>query len=228
MTVTNRTAALGLAAVVVLAAACGNSGEDSLEQLIERETGEDVNIDFGEDGINVQTDEGSFTVDDDGNFVITGEDGEVITGDIDADGDSVNVQSDDGNISIEGDGETGSVEISGDDGDVSFQSSTEIPPEWPADVPQPTGLDIEVGSAFTDENGTAVTVTGTVGGDLVTYVGEYSAMLEAAGLPQTSNFESDGAATAFHENAMWDVVVSGTPLDDGTNQMSVFVSPQAP
>ena len=68
-----RMSAIGVAGVVVLAAACGgSSSEESLERLIEEETGEDVEIDFDDGGISVESDEGSFSVDEEGQASLLG------------------------------------------------------------------------------------------------------------------------------------------------------------
>jgi hypothetical protein len=217
MTTTYRTAGLAIAAIVVLANACSNSGEEGLEQLIEQQSGEDVEIDFSDDGFDIQTDEGSFSVDDEGNFVAVGEDGEVITGDINADDNSINIESDDGNVVIEGDGETGSVQISGDEGDISFESSQSIPDSWPADVPQPTGLTILAATTFDDGTDSGITVVGTTTVSAAEYLASYGPMLEGAGLSQSTLIESEGNVQAFYENDVWFVSVFGGSNDGETN-----------
>ncbi len=226
ITITPRAVAV-VAAVAVLATACGNSAEDGLEQLIEEQSGEDVDIDFDNGGISFESDEGTFTIDEEGNFIAVGPDGEVVTGDVDADGNSINIQSDDGDISIEGDGETGDVNISTDEGDVSFSSSQEIPDAWPSEIPEPTGLTVLAGTTFDDGTNSGVTVSGTTADSPQDYLAAYEPMLEAAGLTRTSFFENAGNLTAFYENADWVVTVSGAIIDDGSN-ISVGVSPATP
>lgn len=224
---TTRTTRSGaLVAIMLVAAACGNSTEDGIERLIESETGGSVEIDLGgDDGINIQTEDGGITFDEDGNFTVVGADGEVITGDIDVDGDSINIESDDGDMSIQGDGESGDVLISSDDGDVSFSSSQDIPEQWPPEVPEPTGLAIIAGGAFDDGTNSSVTVTGTSPASPTEYIAVYGPMLEAAGFEQTSFFEAGGNVTAFFESAVWNVSVSGASDGGGSTTINVGVTP---
>lgn len=227
MNSTHRIAGLALAGVVLLGA-CGSSSEDSLEQIIENETGEDVEIDIDDDGgFSLESEDGSFSIDEEGNFTVVGEDGEVITGDVDASGDEIVVQSEDGDVVIQGDGESGSIEISGEDGDVSFATSDEIPDEWPAEVPQPTGLTVYAGSVFDDGTNSGVTVTGGTSVSPVEYVESYGPMLEAAGYAQTTYLENDGNVTAFYEGGGWSISVSGA-VGDGESNINVGVTPANP
>ena len=114
---------LGAAGFALVLTACGNATESGIEELIESQGGGDVDLDLdGDGGFSVQTEEGGMTIDEDGNFVITDADGSVVTGDVDTESGEVNIESEDG----------------------SFRSgaTTELPDEWPGEIPEPSGLAI--------------------------------------------------------------------------------------
>lgn len=101
-------AGLCLGAVALVGTACGGSSEDSIEELIEQNSGEDVDIDFGEDGFSVQTEDGEFSieVDEDGSFTFDSDDG---SGSFDADGEGG------GDFTFDGDGESGDISVDTDE-----------------------------------------------------------------------------------------------------------------
>ncbi len=224
MNTVHRKAGLTLVGVLVLATACGDSGQEGIEQLIEQQSGGSVDVEFGDDGgISVQSEDGSFSIDEEGNFVVVDENGEVITGDIDANGDSINIESDQGNVVVDGDG--GNVQISGDEGDVSFQTGSDIPADWPSAVPVPDGLTV-VSSATFDEGGGRLTfsVQGVPATDAAGFVADYGAALEAAGFDRSSFFESPSGVSATWETGSWMVSLIGGDDGSGSDAMTVVVS----
>ena len=90
---------LVLVAGATVLTACGDSGEQGVEELIEQQSGGDVDINTDDGGIAIQTEDGSMTVDEDGNFVVTDENGETITGNADSDDGSMTVEGEDGSFS---------------------------------------------------------------------------------------------------------------------------------
>ncbi len=219
---TTRTAGLVLISGALIATACG-SDEASLEELLEAETGDDVEIDLDNDGgFSLESEEGSISVDEEGNFVITDEEGQVITGDVDVDGDSIVVESDDGQVVV--DSEDGSFEITDEEGNVAITGSEDFPEDWPAAVPQPTGLDIVGSSTFADDVSQGWTVVGTTDMSPVDYLASYGPMLEAAGFSQTTNFESEGNVSAFYEGTEYFVTVAGALETSGANTMTIALA----
>ena len=199
----NRRGGFVLAIVVVGAAAlsaCGNATETGLEKVIEQQGGGNVDIDTDDGGISIQTEDGSMTIDEDGNFVVTDENGETITGSADADGESFNVESEDGSFSA--------------------GATTELPEEWPGEIPQPSGLAITSATVIGSDGETAITVSGTVAGD--GFVESYAGALESAGFDEESTFTSDGMINNVYANDMWrvGVVYFG---DESENQVTVSV-----
>lgn len=204
--------------------------EEGAERIIEAETGEDVELDFdnGDGSFSVQTEDGSFSLNEDGDFVVTGEDGEVFTGSADDDG--LVVLDEDGNsvVDVSGDGETGEITMQGEDGESVFRMVTEIPAEWPSEVPRPEGLTIESGSFVSADGETVMTVLGVPGGDgAIRYVEAYTAALESSSMIETGRFDSasDGTETAQRtfETETWTLNINGFDDDEsGVVNISLF------
>lgn len=182
-----------VAASASLLASCAKATETGIEQIVESQSGEDVDLDLDDDGsFSVQTEEGGMTVDEDGNFVITDENGETITG---------NAGAEDGDYAIET-----------EDGDFRMDASGDVPDEWPDDVPQPDGVTGASASVQSFDDQLGISFTGTAGDD---FVDDYSAALEGAGLEQISNFESAENTTRIFEDDTWTVTVSVYDTGDG-------------
>ncbi len=183
-------------------AACGNSTESGVEELIESQAGGDVDLDLDEDGgLSVQTEDGGMSIDEDGNFVITDADGSVVTGNADTEGGGFSAESDDGSFRVD--------------------TSGDVPEEWPDDVPQPQG--IADASSTVTQSSTELAITITGGADEA-FVDDYSETLESAGYEQTSTFESDANITRVFENETWTVSINAFP-DGDTNQVAVSLFP---
>lgn len=214
---------IAASALTLAAAACSTDDafESLVENAIERESGEDVNIDFdsGDGSFSIDTGEGSMSMDEDGNFVITDENGEVITGDIDVGGDGFDVSTDDGSFSM-GTDEDGNVTMETEDGTFSGGATTEVPDEWPSDVPEPSGVDIDSGSVFTDGQNSNVSVTGTTG-DGADWAESYGAQLEGAGFDEQSSISSQESVLVTYARGEQEMV-SMQAFDDGDG--SWFVS----
>lgn len=192
---------LVVAGCAIAFAACGDSAENGIEQLIESQGGGDVDLDLdGDGGFSVQTEEGGMTIDEDGNFVITDADGSVVTGEVDAENGGVNVESEDGSF--------------------SSGATTELPEEWPAVIPEPNGLAIASATVIGSDTEQAITVSGTVDGD--GFVESYANALGSAGFDEASTFESDGMINNVYSNDQWTVGVIYFG-EDSENQVTVSV-----
>jgi len=194
---------LGLAGFALTFTACESASEAGLEKLIESESGGDVELDLnGDGGISVQTEDGGMSVDEDGNLVVTDADGSVVTGNIDA--------------------ETGDVSIETEDGSFSSGSTTELPDEWPSEIPEPDGLAITSATVIGSDTEQSFTVIGTVAGDGAGFVESFGSALEDAGFNVDSTFTSDGTINNVYSNASWSVSVAY--FGDATeNQATVSV-----
>ena len=191
---------LVLVAGATVLTACGDSSETGVEKLIEEQSGGDVDINTDDGGIAIQTEDGSMTVDEDGNFVVTDENGETITG---------NADSGDGSMTVEG-----------EDGSFSGGATTELPDEWPSDVPAPDGLTIASAFVVSDTGSDAISVSGTVDGE--DFLDDYGSQLEDAGFESTSEFKAEGTANRVYSSDTWTVGISYVE-DESGNQVTISV-----
>ena len=218
---------IGAGATLALVAT-GCSGEDAtesiIEQAIENESGEDVDIDFGDGGFSVESEDGSFSLDEDGNLVIIGEDGEEITGTFDDEG--FTIEGEDGEEITgsfdDGGGDDGSFTLETDEGTITAGSATEVPDTWPPVVPVPTEFPIETASSFTSGDQLNVTVGGN-SPDGPAAVEAYSAKLLAAGFENQSTFTSNDSSNSSFVQGDLTVSVSAFNNGDGTWLTSVVV-----
>lgn len=204
-------AAFTAVALASLTAGCGKIAERATEEAVERaveaDTGGDVDVDFSDDGISVQSDEGDFTlnVDEDG-VAIEGTDADGNDFSLDADEGGVNAEGGDGTFDLDSDGNftvtdengevtTGEVSaddnsldftVEGDDGNAVFNSGEGIPDQWPSDVPRPEGLTEIFGTYIADESGENVVVTGSTGDSAQDAFDTYAARLVDAGFTEDS------------------------------------------
>jgi hypothetical protein len=192
---------LGASGLAIALSACGNATETGIEKLIESQGGGDVDLDLdGDGGFSIQTEEGGMTIDEDGNFVITDADGSVVTGNADA--------------------ESGEFTVESEDGSFSSGATTELPENWPADVPEPEGLAISSATVIGSHSELAVTVVGNVDGE--GFVDSYASALESAGFEEQSTFTADGTINNVYSNGEWTVGLLYFG-DESENQATVSV-----
>lgn len=124
-----------------------------------------------------------------------------------------------GDVDVDLDGDDG-VSIQTEDGSFSSGATTELPQEWPGDVPEPDGLAITSAAVIGSGTEQAINVTGTVDGE--GFVESYGNALQSAGLNEDSTFESDGTISNVYSNANLTVgvVYSG---DQSENQVNISV-----
>jgi hypothetical protein len=172
------------AGLAIALSSCGNATETGIEQLIESQGGGDVDLDVdGDGGFSMQTEEGGMTIDEDGNFVITDADGSVVTGSADA--------------------ESGEFSVESEDGSFTSGATTELPEQWPTDVPEPDGLAITNATVIGSDSELVVTVVGNVDGE--GFVEEYAGELESAGFEEKSTFTADGTINNVYSDGEWTV-----------------------
>lgn len=203
---------VGVATLAVLTTGCGRvierATEEAVERAVESESGENVDVDFNDDGISVESDEGDFTLsaDEDG-VEIDGTDGDGNDFSVNADEDGLEASSDGGgSLDVDADGSftatdadgevtSGEVDVDGDsldftvegeDGDSVFTTGEGIPEQWPSDIPQPEGLD-EVFSTYVAEGGGEnIAITGNTSGSAQDVFDSYTGRLVEAGFDETS------------------------------------------
>jgi flagellar basal body rod protein FlgG len=220
-------------AACVAFSACGAIAEkvteEGAERIIEAESGENVDLDFnsGDGSFSVKTEDGSFSVNENGEFVVTDADGSVFSGSASDDG--VVVVDDNGNpvLNVSGDGDSGEISIQGENGEDVYRVVTDVPDEWPSDIPRPEALTVDAGSYASADGETLMTLIGAPdNGDAVEYTENYSKALLAAGLTETGRFDSSANGTTnaqrTYESDRWVVNVSGY-FDDSTNAISISV-----
>jgi hypothetical protein len=196
------------AGVTVMLSACSDAAETGIEQLIEQQGGGNVDIDSDDGSFSIQTEDGSMTVDENGNFVITDENGETITGNAD--------------------GEDGSFAVESEDGSFSSGSTSELPEDWPADVPTPDGMTITTASSMEATDGSAIQLSGTTD-DPASFVADYTAQLESSGFTAQADavYEGEENWAAVYENSSYTVVLNVVAFGGETPVvgLGVFSSP---
>lgn len=238
--------ACALGAIVSLSA-CGNIAEnlleEGLEEAIERDSGEDIELDFdsgdgqfsvtGADGeefsINFDGEEGELTIegsdpnsDEDFNINISEEDGDVlITGEGLDDGDDVNITltEDDGAVTVTGQNESGEV--------LNFTSGEEMPDNWPSEVPVPAGQVVSASSFDSGENQVLSLVVEV--DDPIRAHDEYVKKLEKIGFTvegTTATSDGDSKMTfSAVSSPSWNGLVQGAS-DSGQLVVSLESSPE--
>lgn len=204
----------GAAAVAMLAiaAVAGCSGEDIAERVIERqverESGEEVDIDLGGGNVRIETDEGTFEMraDGDGQISIDGGDGQI------------SIDSEDGITVIESEDGTAVIESGG----------TELPADFPASVPLPDGFSPQFTQSMTTDQGGGWVLSGTVDTAPADLAARYFESLAAAGFERTQVTETPDAVFFGFESDEY--VVSGGATADGgdTVTFSLTVAAASP
>lgn len=199
-------------------AGCGP--EDLIERAVERETGEDVDLDISNGEFSIRTNDGeiNMSTDEDGNVQIIGN----------ADGEEFNVNaSADGNVT--GDTPHGTFNVTADDStlnadtdDGSMQLGSQIPDDFPASIPLPDDLVVESGVTYTEGQSTTWQIVGTTSGE-DQVVNDLRAALRDAGYTETQTFEQAGT----YQQATYDgeyTVNLVAAIADGTVSLTILVS----
>ncbi|MGB0113942.1 MAG: hypothetical protein WBP59_12025 [Ilumatobacteraceae bacterium] len=192
---------VALALGTLALSSCGKATETGIEQLVESQTGGDIDLDLnGDGGFSIDTGEGSMTIDEDGNFVVTDQDGEVITGNASEDGD-FNIQS--------------------EDGEFSLNSGAGIPDEWPGEIPRPEAMSDITSSMQSGGDGFVISVTGRTEPG---FHDAYATMLEGIGLERTSTYESGDTVSSVYESTEWSVSVNSYADGDDVSTVVTLIS----
>jgi hypothetical protein len=128
-----------------------------------------------------------------------------------------------GDVDVEVD-DDGGVAIQTEDGSFSSGTTTELPEEWPEDIPEPDGLAITGATVIGTEGEQAITVVGNVDGE--DFVDSYAGALESAGFNEDSTFTSDGTINNVYSNDQWTVSVLYAG-EQSENQVTVSVYSQS-
>lgn len=190
------------AAVVAVVAVAGCSGEDVAERLIEegveRESGGDVDIDFDDGNIRIETDEGVFEMTNDG----------------------------EGNISVQGEGVDGDFSIDSEDGQTVIESEdgsavinaggAGVPDDFPGSVPLPDGFEPEFSQSMSSDQGSGWVLGGPIGMSASDVAESYFAELESAGFERLSVTETPDSVIFGFDNGEYSV--SGLAGDDGSGE----------
>ncbi len=213
-------AALGL---VALGSAC--SGQDLAESIaenqIENETGENIDLDFTDGGVAIQTEDGSMTVDADGNMVIESPEGSIVAN-VDGDG-NVQMTGDDGqtvNINTEAGGD---YQASSEDGQFTASSGGEVPDEFPSDIVIPVGFEVTTSSVMGDSETQIVSMTMTSASSVPDTVAALSGSLQAAGYTQESETTAGDSVFAAHSKGESQVVTTYNLDSDGDTVVGISV-----
>jgi major membrane immunogen (membrane-anchored lipoprotein) len=180
-----------------------DASEGFVENLIEQNAGEDIDIDIDDGDIRVATSDGTFEMDtdDDGNVEIRSDEGDVL----------LNT------------GEDGRTVISSDEGTMVFGGS-EIPENFPSEVPIPGGMTVDNTSSMSDDGGAQTfSLGGTVVGEATAFVETYVSALQAAGFTEQSRTTTSNGSFFTYAGPAW--TVNGIVSDDATGayaQISVF------
>lgn len=128
------------------------------------------------------------------------------------------------------DSESGQVDVSTEDGEMSFGDQTELPADFPEDVPLPDGAQLTSAMSSGSGDSAGWTVIGDLPDATDGTYGELVARFTAAGWTTTSDSASDTgggtASTAMLDNGTWQVVVSVQVGVEGTpDSFSYLVTP---
>lgn len=239
--------ALAIGAVAIATTGCGRlierATEEAVEQAIESDSGEEVEIDFSDGEIRVESEDGdiTFSADEDG-VQIDGTDADGNDFSVDADETGVEIEGEDGTsldidedgtfVATDGNGEVltggadgeGGFTVEGSDGEDVFATSDGIPEQWPSDVPEPDGLSDITGAYFSEGDDLSIVVTGTASGDLRDAFDRYTDDLKDAGFEEESTFsQGDDAASATYTRGERRISVSVQALGE-TTEMVIVVS----
>lgn len=132
---------------------------------------------------------------------------------------------DDADVDI--DSESGQVDVSTPDGDMSFGDGTELPDDFPDDIPLPPGYELTSAMSNTDGASSGWSITGTVPDADDGTFDDLVAAFTSAGWTKSSDASSETgggtASTAMLDNATWQVLVSVQVGVEGTPDSFTYV-----
>ncbi len=235
-----------IASIALLTTGCGRivekatekAVEEVVEQAVEADSGGDVEIDFTDDGISVESDEGDFTLtaDEDG-VQIEGTDADGNDISIDADEGGINVDTEDGSGSldidedgsftvtdedgevvtgnVDADGNTVDFTVEGEDGEAVFSTSEGIPEQWPSDIPEPGGLSEVTGTFFSEGDDTTIVTSGTTSENGPDFFESYVDKVLDAGFEEVSRFTQGDDASAQFTRGDESLSITVSSVSDG-------------
>lgn len=117
---------------------------------------------------------------------------------------------DDADVDI--DSESGQVDVSTPDGDMSFGDGTELPDDFPSDIPLPEGYALTSSMSNADGDSSNWSITGTLPDADDSTFDDLVAEFTSAGWTKSSDASSETgggtASTAMLDNGTWQVLVS--------------------
>lgn len=133
----------------------------------------------------------------------------------------------DTNVDI--DSETGEIKVETDDGTFEASSGTsELPDDWPSEVPLPDDYTLTGSTSFSSDDGTTFTVGGEVDDGTATFAEVTEAFVDGGWTEtqkSTGNMGEGTSSSAMYENSTLQVMFSAMSLDDGTNTFGYTVMP---
>lgn len=198
--------------VVAVASSCSGAdiAEKVAENRIEAEGGEDVDIDFNDDGVSVKTPDGEFTIqaDDDGNFSIEA-DGE-------ADGESFSIDS-----------ENGETVIETEDGTSVITQSADLPDDFPSQIPVPDGIVIQFAQTSETGQGTGYVFAATSDRPMDDLLDEVASGLEENGFERQQLTETPTGSMLVYQGSNYNVVATFTAGDGEPSGFQMTVVPES-
>jgi len=190
---------LGVTALIGLVGA-GCSSEDlaerAIEEGIERESGDDVDIDLDDGNVRIETEDGVVEMNTDGD------------GNVSIEGEGV-----DGDFSI--DSEDGVTVIESEDGDtVVSQGGGEVPDDFPGSVPLPDGFEPEFTQSMSTSDGGGWVLAGPIDMSAADLADSYFAALESAGFARQAVTETPDTIIFGFDNGEYSV--NGVAGEDGS------------
>ncbi len=117
-----------------------------------------------------------------------------------------------GEADVDIDSESGQVDVQTEDGDMSFGEGTELPEDFPSDIPLPADYELTSAMSTSSSGSEGWTIGGNLpGADDATFedlVGEFTSAGWTETSKTTSESEGGTASTAMFDNGTWQVLFS--------------------
>jgi hypothetical protein len=117
-----------------------------------------------------------------------------------------------GDADVDIDSESGQVDVQTEDGDMSFGEGTELPDDFPSDVPLPADYELTSSMSNSSAGSEGWTISGSLTGatdsTFEDLVGEFTSAGWTETSKTTSASEGGMASTALLDNGTWQVLVS--------------------